>query len=188
MKCGAPVGAEEEFCPECQSASHLFRQGIAVFPYTDLWKKSIEKFKYHGCREYGGFYAEAMAAAARPYIALWKPELIVPVPLDRRKERERGFNQAWYLAERIGARTGIPASCHVLKKIRRTRNQKKLGAGERKKNLSGAFAARLPAPGLRILVVDDVYTTGSTMDAVTEALLAAGASGVFFVTFCQSLT
>ena len=92
--------------------------------------------------------------------------------------------KAAYLAESIGKILGMPVAEDVIYKSRETRSQKKLDAEERKKNLRNVFQAAGPVTGLRILVVDDVYTTGSTVEAMAECLLENGAKAVFFVTLC----
>lgn len=107
-------------------------------------------------------------------------DLIVPVPMHPRKQRERGFNQAADLAEKAGGILKIPMSDQVVKKTKATRSQKKLNAAERKQNLRMAFQATERLDGLRILVIDDVYTTGSTIEAMAHVLKAAGADKVFF--------
>ena len=110
--------------------------------------------------------------------------MIIPVPLHKRKLRMRGFNQAAYLAYRIGEAFGIPVSGEILLKIRNTRSQKKLSAMERHKNLLDAFRVSADLTGLTVLVIDDVYTTGGTMDAAAACLKAGGAERVFFITLC----
>ena len=184
MKCGAPVREGEEFCMECRKTEHRFTCGRGIFSYNDVWKQSIEKYKYYGCREYGDFYADKMARHGARDVRRWGPDLLVSVPLHRKKLRIRGFNQSWYLAERIGRILRIPAEESAVVKVRETKSQKKLAVPERRNNLKGAFAAAIPVAGKRILVVDDIYTTGSTMDAMADCLLKAGAAEVFFLTFC----
>lgn len=123
-----------------------------------------------------------MAFYARRELKCWKPDCLVPVPLHKSKERRRGFNQAEYLAARISRQSGIPMEASLVAKIRKTKSQKKLSSRERKKNLAGAFAVTKPVEGLCILVVDDVFTTGSTIDAMAECLKKAGALRVHFLT------
>lgn len=186
-RCSRPVAEQEEYCPECEQSKHEFTEGLSVFVYNEEWKISIEKYKYYGCREYGEFFALCMTAAVRSRIPLWKPDLIVPVPLHRAKQRARGFNQSWDLARQIGEALSIPAEEHLVEKPKATRSQKKLTARERRQNLSDAFRVTRPLAGEVLLVVDDMYTTGSTMDAMAECLKRAGASRIYFVTLCMGL-
>ena len=184
MKCGKPVNETEEYCSECRHRERKFIRGRSVFLYNAQMKNSLLRYKYYGSREYGKYYAESMCRYVGRDIKSWRPDVIIPVPLHRRKKRMRGFNQAADLAERIGKILGIPVAEDVIYKSRETRSQKKLDAEERKKNLRNAFQAAGPVTGLRILVVDDVYTTGSTVEAMAECLLENGAKAVFFVTLC----
>ena len=142
------------------------------------------KYKYFGRREYGRFYAKAMCLYAGKELERWKPDIIVPVPLHWKKQRMRGFNQAAFLAEEISKLTGIPADAALVKKTKKTRSQKKLDAAQRRKNLKEAFQVSKEVKGKKILVVDDVYTTGSTMDAMASCLLEKGACKVWFLTLC----
>ena len=183
-KCGKPVKTEEEYCRDCSHHPGAFDQGRGIFHYDDRMKYSIMKYKYFGCREYSRFYGKAMYLYGRDMLALWKPQVIVPVPLHWRKQRMRGFNQAELLAEELSGYTGIPVDSKLLEKGKATRSQKKLDATERKKNLREAFRVVGNPSGKRILLIDDVYTTGSTMDVLSRALLEKGASHVFFLTLC----
>lgn len=185
MKCGKPVGAEEEYCQECTGRKREFTQGRGIYIYDDRMRSSLVKYKYGGRREYGDFYAAAISTYARDEILRWKPDLLVPIPLHPSKERMRGFNQAEYIAEQIGDFYGIPVSSQILVKTRKTKSQKKLNARERSRNLQGAFLVKERLGGLNILVIDDVYTTGSTMDAAAAGLKEAGAKNVFFLTVCM---
>ena len=184
LKCGTPVAQGEEFCRACRRAEHLFDCGRGVFSYDDVWKKSIEKYKYYGCREYGDFYAEMMVRCASGDRRIRQADLVVPVPLHEKKKRIRGFNQSWYLAARVACQMGIPARESAVIKLHETKSQKKLSFPERRRNLRDAYEVRESVTGRSILVVDDIYTTGSTMDAMAEVLYRAGADRVCFLTFC----
>ena len=96
----------------------------------------------------------------------------------------RGFNQSAYLADRVGEQLQIPVAYGLVKKIRNTKSQKKLNAAQRKRNLADAFRAEENIRGLTVLVIDDVYTTGSTVDAMAQCLKGAGAEQVYFITLC----
>jgi ComF family protein len=133
------------------------------------------------CRD---FYARAMYRYAQKELREWKPDLIVPVPVHRSKERQRGFNQAAYLAEKLGHYTGISTDVNIVQKVLKTKSQKKLNALQRRKNLEKAFCVTGDVRGKNILVIDDVYTTGSTIDAMAGCLKRKGAGNVYFLTVC----
>ena len=185
LKCGKPLeDFRQEYCQDCRREQHYFSEGRSIFSYGEMWRQSLVRFKYYGCREYGDFYAKAMSIYGKKYLERWRPQLIVPVPLHPRKKRNRGFNQAAYLAERLSGFCGIPWREDVVRKVRNTRSQKKLNAAKRRQNLKNAYQVTADITGLSVLVVDDVYTTGSTMDAMAQCLLEAGAKEVYFLTVC----
>ena len=186
-KCGKPV-EKGEYCRDCERRQHIFEQGRGIFVYDSRMRRSVTRYKYYGCREYGDFFARAMYRYGQKELREWDPDLIVPVPLHRSKERMRGFNQAAYLAERLSRYTGIPADMELVKKVVKTRSQKKLNALQRRKNLEKAFFATKNVRGKNILVVDDVYTTGSTIDAMAGCLKKKGAENVYFLTVCIGRT
>ena len=181
--CGTPLESGE-YCRDCSSHGHHFEQGRGIFVYDDKMRRSITRYKYYGCREYGDFYARAMYLYGKNELAHWKPDLIVPVPIHKTKLRMRGFNQAAYLAERLSQYTGIPAETELVEKVRKTKSQKKLNAIQRRKNLEAAFRVKGHLRGRTVLVVDDVYTTGSTVDAMAVCLKKNGAGNVYFLTVC----
>lgn len=183
MKCSKPVAEEEELCVECEHSERVFTEGLGIFFYDEKVKYSMLQFKYFGRREYGDFFAFLLGKYAIDKMKRWRPDLIVPIPLFKRKQRMRGFNQAVYLARRIGEYYHMPVEEHVLCKVRNTKSQKKLDAKRRKKNLKDAFEVSKRLDGLNIVLIDDVYTTGSTMDAAALCLKENGAKCVFFLTF-----
>jgi len=201
MKCGKPTGNSRlEFCRDCARMDHLFDCGRAAFAYTGQIRRSVYRMKFQNRRDYLDFFAEAMTAVGEPYLRLWRPERIVPIPMHVRKRAARGYNQAELLAEKISRLTGIPCDKKLLQCVRYTDSQKELGRSGRLKNLRGSFEARPPEdlayPGYSgylgqpgylpesVLLVDDVYTTGSTMDEAARALKAAGVRRVFFLVLC----
>lgn len=110
--------------------------------------------------------------------------MIVPVPLHPAKLRIRGFNQSEYIGNQLSGLSGIPVNRYLVKKTRRTASQKKLNAIERRRNLREAFQVQEQVDGRRILLVDDVFTTGSTMDAMAQVLRERGAAEIFFLAVC----
>lgn len=126
-----------------------------------------------------------MEKQSRAYLKRWNPQLIIPVPMHPRKKAARGYNQAELLAEKLSEQTGIPYEDQLLVCIKKTKVQKTLGQKERRRNLHGSFRAAGRIRNLdRVLVVDDVYTTGSTMDEIAGTLKAAGVRTVYFLVLC----
>lgn len=187
FQCGKSIrNTQQEYCGDCRKAAHIYDQGIGIYVYDDTMRRSIENFKFHGRREYGDFYIRAMAEYGRPYMRRWKPEGIVPIPMTVRKQRLRGFNQSEYLAEGLGKIYGIPVFCDAVMRVEEGKAQKELTAKERRRNLKRAFRiGENFTPCKSLLLVDDVYTTGSTIDAVAEILKENGAEKIYFLTLCQ---
>ena len=187
-RCGKELAdAKGQICEGCRRIDNGLVGGAALFHYDGTARASMGKFKYEGRCEYADFYAEELAARYREKILAWKPQRIVPVPVHKSRLKERGYNQAAELALRLGKRLGIPVDQELLAREKRTAAQKELGAGERAENLKGAFQTTRPAESLsRVLLVDDIYTTGLTMKNCAEALKAAGVKEVFGCVVCIS--
>lgn len=184
LKCGKPVPEMEEYCVDCKERKREFCQGRGVFLYNMQMKNSLLRYKYYGSREYGRYYAEEIFRHVGTQIKHWKPDVLVPVPMTRRKKRIRGFNQAEDLAEKIGELLQIPVAAGLAVKKKETKSQKNLNAAERMGNLKDAFVITESVQGLKILIVDDVYTTGSTIETLAGCLKESGAGEIYFVTLC----
>ena len=173
-KCGKPLLEEErEYCQDCTRKHHEYRQGRAAFIYDERM------------REYAAFYAEEIVRSCGREAALWQAQALVPVPLHPSRRRKRGFNQAEVLAEELSRWMGIPVERKILIRSKKTRAQKQLNDQERVSNLKNAFSVRkgsiLPKT---IILVDDIYTTGSTIDEAARVLLENGAQTVYFLCIC----
>lgn len=190
MKCGKMiVSEEEEYCEDCKRYRHRFDQGRAAFAYTGMLRHSVYRMKAENRRDYLEFYADAMTQALNPYLLRWKPDRIVGVPMHWQKKRKRGYNQSELLAEKIAERTGIRQERRWICCCKKTKEQKLLGRKEREKNLHGCFVlknSRNESEGQfkSVLIVDDIYTTGSTMDELAGLLKNAGVQHVYFVVLC----
>ncbi len=184
LLCGKEVeSARMEVCPDCLRHKKTFRRNFAVFNYTDTASRSMAAVKYKGRREYLDFYGEAAVRRYGGQIRRIAPDLIVPVPVHPSRLRERGFNQAQILAGILGRSLEIPVWADGLRRIKKTLPQKELGAGQRLKNLEKAFGpGSLPKERKRVLLVDDIYTTGSTLEACTRVLKEMGVEEVFCLT------
>jgi ComF family protein len=143
--------------------------------------------------KYQGWYRVASEMAARMSRLDWPMDVVeeraalVPVPLSRKRERQRGYNQTLHLARELAARWRLPVWDTVLTRTRHTETQTRLTPGDRLRNVSGAFSARASARsvlrGAHVVVVDDVVTTAATLNACAAALCDGGARIVSFVTF-----
>ena len=181
---------EGEFiCSNCVERRFAFECAVSARRYTELVRDLIGRFKYRDAhylrRPLGRWLAETLAADAR--LRRGPPlDALVPVPLHPRRRRERGFNQAEALCGRLGPLAGLPV-WHALRRVRFTEPQARLARVERLKNLRGAFAPvwRRPVSGAHLLLVDDVFTTGSTVDECTRVLRTAGAASVRVLTVAR---
>ncbi len=183
MKCGKPIREEqEEYCLACRTKRHFFTRGRSLYEYREF-APSIYRFKYEDRREYAEYYGRQIAHFLGPEIRAWKPDVLIPVPLHERKLQERGFNQAELLAKSLGNALNIPVSADAIRRVSDTLPQKYLDPAERHKNLQNAFKIGISSvKSKKAVLVDDVYTTGSTMDACAEVLRKSGAAEVYFIT------
>lgn len=182
VRCGRRTEEGEEYCRDCLERKHLFERGRALYEYESA-AESIYRFKYGGRREYAAFFGEQIADYLGDFIRGVNPDGIVPIPLHRRRKALRGYNQAELLAREAGRRMGIPVYGRLLVRVRNTAPQKKLNPTERQNNLKRAFnIAQNDVKLNTILVFDDIYTTGATIDEAARALKEAGAERVYFVT------
>ncbi len=182
-KCGKPIRQKEaEFCYDCEREDLCYEQGRSLWIHKMPVSSSIYAFKYKNRRVYGEVYGREMAKTFRKIIRLWEIDVIVPVPLHRKKQKKRGYNQAEILAKEIGFRVGIPVDTTLIKRKKNTVPQKEFTRKERKKNLKNAFEVTGKVEGKRVLIIDDIYTTGSTIDSISILLKKAGAEKTYFLT------
>lgn len=186
LKCGKELEDEEkQYCYDCGRLEHAYTQGTAVFAYTEAIKRSIYRYKYKGRREYAVWYGDQIAKKCGAQIAIWRPDVIIPVPLHHNKLRKRGYNQAQLLAEEIGKNTGIPVNAGYLLRGKNTAPMKELSENERTKNLEKAFFIKNNGVKYnKVMLVDDIYTTGATVDACANVLKAAGIEQIYCVSLC----
>lgn len=194
LACGHAIGEDAiaGVCPACMDALARLRErqaeeekarpareipeGVAyvhaAFPYEGAARQLIRRLKFESVRAAAIPLAEEMA-----YLDAGEEELIVPVPTDERRRRQRGFNQSTLLAAHMAKTLGMPMAESLCRTERRA-PQRGLNAAQRKKNLLGCMAAGDEVNGKRILLIDDVYTTGATAAEAARALRAAGAVSV----------
>lgn len=182
-RCALRVPDDIGSCGECLRDPPPFARCLCSADYAFPWDRLIADFKFHGRPEMAGPLSRMMletAAAATP--ALAADALVVPVPLSQARLAERGYNQAWELARRLAAATGLRALPQGLERVVDTRHQADLGRAQRLLNLRAAFVVppevRSALEGRQVLLVDDVVTTGATAREAAATLLQAGASQV----------
>ena len=185
-KCGKEIEKEEqEYCSDCQRFRHSFDRGAAVFAYDPVMRRSISMFKYHNRREYASFYGEEMFRSCEQMIRHYAPQVILPIPIHKYKKRQRGFNQAELIAKELGRLLNLPVDTEYLMRVEKTTPQKELTRQQRKVNLRQAFAIRETGKYYeKVLLVDDIYTTGATIDAISEILRENQTKIIFFLTIC----
>lgn len=143
------------------------------------------RFKYGNRRTYADFFADEAQKQYGDWITGKSVEAVVPVPMYHKKEKQRGYNQADVFAKKLADTLGLAYEPAAVQRIVDTKPQKELGDEERKNNLKNAFhVEKFIVKYKYILLVDDIYTTGSTAEAVARQLLAAGVEKVFFLSVC----
>ena len=188
MVCGKGIRREGELCEECAKGRiHAFRRARALYDYQSV-APSIYRFKYGGRREYKDFFGEEMARFLGDFILGVKPDGIIPVPLHAKRMKKRGYNQAGELAKVIGDRLQIPVFDKILLRVKNTAPLKEQNYKERQNNLKKAFLVRKNDVKLKtIILIDDIYTTGTTVDEAAMALMAGGIPNVYVVTLAGSM-
>lgn len=181
MKCGKKLMVQAEYCGDCRRTKRAFKQGRALYEYGSV-SLSIYRFKYGNRREYAEVYGEQMAEYLGDFIRRVEPDALIPIPLHRSRKRARGYNQAELLAKAVGRRMGIPVCTDLLVRNKSTSPLKYENPEQRQNNLKKAFIIKQNDVKLKkVIIVDDVYTTGSTMDAASEVLAVAGVQEIYFV-------
>jgi ComF family protein len=189
--CDAPLAARSVFCPTCASTVLRSWRGeagsaVAYAVFGGAVAAALKRFKYEERPDLGGPLGELMRQAVRD--AGIAGDVVVPVPLHPRRLVERGYNQAALLARAVARELGVPLGARVLERRRSTGQQARLGREERLVNVAGAFAVRdaRAVRGKRVVLVDDVATTGATLGACREVLMEAGAVEVVTVVLAEA--
>lgn len=182
-RCGLPCAGEVTTafaCGNCRSMELHFRFARAAVPFGGMVQTVIHRYKYQQALWFEPFLAGLLVSQAGPLLCRETWNMIVPVPLHSAKFREREFNQAERLARHLGQATHIPLNARLLRRVEATRTQTMLTPAQRVANVRNAFAVRSDGrlEGARIVLVDDVLTTGATASACARVLRKAGAEEV----------
>lgn len=201
MHCGRPFGngnqgkmttqyeTGREYCYDCIRKGYdkksCIRQGKALYLYKGDAKMVMYRLKYSNKQEYAAFFAKEAVQKYGEWMRRNKIEVIVPVPMYLPKQRKRGYNQAEVFAKRLSELTGIPVNKNLVCRVVDTAPQKRLDARERGNNLKNAFQkGKFVVQYNCAVVVDDIYTTGSTAEAVAHELIKQGTRHVYLITVC----
>lgn len=190
--CGIPFISKEvesHPCGACVTHRKYFTMARALGTYEGSLQEAIHHWKYEGKTNLTPFFAEWLAEGLKRY---WEPDsldLLIPVPLHTQRLRERGFNQALVLVKELSRRTGIPYRKTTLQKKKPTVPQVNLSGAERGKGLRGAFhvIGKEELVGKSALLVDDVYTTGATVNECSKVLLRGGTERVGVLTLAHAI-
>lgn len=180
--CGKEIRDEKErFCYDCSRHRHFYLEGCALWEYECV-SDSIFSFKNRGRREYADFYAKELTEHFGERIKSWNADALIPVPLHKSKLRRRGYNQAEVLAKELERRLHIPVESKLIARTRKTSAQKHLHGAARENNVKKSFHICQNDVKLKtIIIIDDVYTTGSTIDAVAYEFQCMGIQKIYFV-------
>ena len=189
--CGQPFSLKytsTHICGECLKNPPFFKAARAVFLYTPPIKNTIIQFKFKNNTALTNDLAKILLFHLQDFLKKINPEIVIPVPLHIKRLRERGYNQCLLLAQRIAKYLKIPYEKTVLKKIKPTLPQVGLSQIQRRKNVKGSFTVTHPflIKEKRILLIDDVFTTGSTVNECAKVLHKAGANGVWVATLART--
>lgn len=181
LVCGVPINDEADYCLRCQRTESVFRRNVSPLRYDGEGRQLVHMLKFGGkryiARLLGAMMADEFLSSGE------ECEIVVPVPMSEKEVKRRGFNQSELLAADIGERLGMPV-LPALSKVKDTPPQKELTGKERAENLKGCFALRFGeyVKGRKILLVDDVFTTGSTANECARTLLKGRARSVTVLT------
>ena len=182
-RCGRPVD-QPGLCPICRTTPSSLERITSSAVFASPLREAIHSLKYNNARALAAPLGARMAA-------YWQQEgfsadVIVPVPLHKSRLAERGYNQSLLLARAVSRATGIHLDEQMVVRHKATQQQALLNAAERRENVKGAFECRGDAAGLRIALIDDVCTTGNTLEACAAVLKAAGAASVWAFTLARA--
>lgn len=180
LRCGVAIHGEEDYCGHCASEKIYFDRAYSPFSYCGGVQKAILDMKFHNLAANAKVLSHYLADCSRQNNLTF--DLVTFVPMTKKAQKKRGYNQAQLLAEYFCATMCIDEPKRLLVKVKNTLPQEKLGSVERRENLSAAFAATESLNGKTVLLIDDIKTTGTTLNECAKALKKKGAEKVLCLT------
>ena len=186
IKCGKHIGRKQErLCDDCMVKEHIFNKNIALLPYEGQSKTAMYRLKYGRNKTVAYGMGELALSQYEQYFRSLNLDAIIPIPLHRNREKERGYNQAYLIAKVIGDAINVPVVDDYLVRCEDTVPQKQLNDEQRKNNVKNAFLIRENGVKLvRIMLIDDIYTTGATLDEASMVLRRRGVKEIHCFTIC----
>lgn len=182
MVCGKRLNKEETACYDCNRKNHEFIRNYSVFEYPVI-RESLYRFKYKGRAEYARYYAEAAYRLHGEKLRLLQADAIIPVPLHKNRYRKRGYNQAEEFAKELSLLLNVPVKRDLVKRVKSTKALKNLDVAGRQNNLKKAFLIMQNDVKLKtIILVDDIYTTGATLDEISRVCKESGVENIYSLT------
>ncbi len=182
VRCSQELDYEEElYCEDCLREERYFEEGRSLWRHELPVSKSLYYFKYKNMRSAVEIYVGEIVKREESVLKEWRIDVLVPVPLSRKRRKKRGYNQAFLLAALLGERMDVPTK-ELAVRIKETKPQRQLDNRQRKRNVSEVFRLTESVAGKRVLIVDDIYTTGATINELSKTLKEGGASQVYFLT------
>ena len=185
MRCGKQLWQDEQFCYDCSRKHFIYERGFSLYNYNELTQKSIINFKYNGRAEYANFYGTEMAKRYSKILRRYDINAVLPVPIHKNRLGLRGYNQAALIGEKLCELTGMINLDGFIVRRKNTLPQKELDDVNRRKNMDKAFEVNssfiIPSNIKNIVIVDDIYTTGVTIDACSRIVRDVIGCKVYFM-------
>lgn len=187
-RCGHPVAEEDTPCPSCRGRTPVYTYNRSVYAYEGLIRELFHEMKFRYKKHFAAGMGELLAdaCAVSDFDGVFS---LVPVPMFHRKKRRRGFNQAEVLSNALTRRFGVPTAADLLIRVRETPPQSGLSPRRREENMAGAFRLNeaFDVKDRFFYLIDDIHTTGASLNECARILLEGGAAGIACITFAMAV-
>lgn len=180
-RCSAPLTSVDEVCADCEGRTFHFMRARTALVFNETAQEMIHLLKYRGKRGVGRYLGRYLGEAVAREVWRGEIDILIPLPLYATRRRERGYNQSEVIAQSVAERLALPLRTDLVIRHRHTPSQTSLSTEQRRENVRGVFrVTRASAVAKQcIALVDDVFTTGATLDSCARTLLDAGADAVY---------